>query len=116
VSANLLEIRPPLPRTRSRARVFQLCFAIPAALIAVYAAALSGETKVWQTATPCWVLAVLVIGLIAGIASMIERCEREANQNGGPTVALPVGRRSAALPRSRMRRNRESPVSRLRWI
>jgi two-component system OmpR family sensor kinase len=93
VTASLLEIRPPLTRTRSRARVFQLCFAIPAASIAVYATVLSGETNVWQTATLCWGLTVLVIGLIARIASMIERSEREANQNGSPAISPPVGRR-----------------------
>jgi signal transduction histidine kinase len=72
--------------------VFPLCFAIPAASIAVYATVLSGETNVWQTATLCWALCVLVIGLIARIASMIERSEREAGPNGSPAIAPPVGR------------------------
>ena len=96
MSANLLEIRRPWVRTRWGAHVFQLCFAIPAALIAVYATVLSDETHAWRTATICWVLTLLVIGLIARIASMIERCEREANQNGGFTVVPADGRRSAA--------------------
>ena len=93
MSANLPEIRPPLTRARRGARAFQLCFAIPAALIAVYATVLSGETNAWETATLCWILTVLVIGLIARIASMIEWCEREANQNSSPAVSLAVGRR-----------------------
>jgi signal transduction histidine kinase len=97
VSANLLEIRPPSSRPRSGARVFQLCFAIPATLIAVYATSLSDETKVWQAAALGWVLAVLVIGLIARIASMIERCEREANQSGIP-VSLPNSKRRRDVP------------------
>jgi signal transduction histidine kinase len=96
VSANLLEIHRPFARTRWGAHVFQLCFAIPAALIAVYATVLSDETHAWRTATICWVLTLLVIGLIASVASMIERCEREANQNGGFTVVPADGRRSAA--------------------
>jgi len=100
VSANLLEIRRSWTRTRLGARVFQVCFAIPATLIAVYATVLSGETNAWQTATLCWLLTGLVIWLIARIAAMIERCEREANQNGGPRVALPVKRRRAALLRA----------------
>jgi two-component system, OmpR family, sensor kinase len=100
VSANLLEIRRSWTRTRLGARVFQVCFAIPAASIAVYATVLSGETNTWQTATLCWLLTGLVIWLIARIASMIERCEREANQNEGPRVALPVKRRRAALLRA----------------
>jgi signal transduction histidine kinase len=90
MSANLLEIRRSWLRTHWGARAFQLCFAIPAASIAVYATVLSGETNGWLTASLCWVLAGLVIGLIARIASMIERCEREASQDGGPTVGLLV--------------------------
>jgi signal transduction histidine kinase len=100
VSANLLEIRRSWTRTRLGARVFQVCFAIPATLIAVYATVLSGETNAWQTATLCWLLTGLVIWLIARIAAMIERCEREANQNEGPRQALPVKRRRAALLRA----------------
>jgi signal transduction histidine kinase len=100
VSANLFEIRRPWARTRLGARAVWLCFAIPAALIAVYATVLSNETNAWRTATLCWLFTGLVIGLIARIASMIERCEREANQNESPTVALPVKRRRAALLRA----------------
>jgi len=95
VSANLLEIRRSWTRTRFGARVFQVCFAIPATSIAVYATVLSGETNAWQTAILCWLLTGLVIWLIARIAAMIERCEREATQNEGPRVALPVKRRRA---------------------
>ena len=98
MSANLLEIRPPLTRPRWGSRVFQLCFAIPATLIAVYATALSDETKAWKTATLCWVLAVLVIGLIARIASMIERCEREANQSGALAISPPRSKRRREVP------------------
>ena len=97
VSANLLEIRRPWTRTPGRVRVFQLCFAIPAALIAVYATVLSDQTHAWPTATICWVLTLLVIWLIARVASIIERCEREASQNGGPTVLTPAQQRGAAL-------------------
>jgi signal transduction histidine kinase len=100
VSANLLEIRRSWTRTRLGARVFQVCFAIPATLIAVYATVLSGETNAWQTAILCWLLTGLVIWLIARIAAMIERCEREATQNEGPRQALPVKRRRAALLRA----------------
>jgi two-component system OmpR family sensor kinase len=100
VPADRLEIRRPWVRTRLGARAFQLWFAIPAASIAVYATVLSGETNVWQTASLCWMLAGLVIGLIARIASMIERCEREADQNEGGPVALPVERRRAMLWRA----------------
>lgn len=100
VSANLLEIRRSWTRTRRGARAFQVCFAIPAALIAVYATVLSGETNVWETASLCWILTGLVIALIARIASMIERCEREASQNETPTVVLPAKRRRAALLRA----------------
>lgn len=82
MSANLLEIRRPWTRTYFGARV---CFAVPAALIAVYATVLSGETKRWLIATLCWVLAVLVIALMAHMASMLEWF----------TVALPAGRRTA---------------------
>jgi len=89
---NLLVIRPASTRARAGARAFPLCFAIPAASIAVYATVLSGETNGWQTATLCWALCVLVIGLIARIASMIERSEREADPNGSPAIAPPVGR------------------------
>ncbi len=80
MSANLLEIRRPWTRTYVGARV---CFAVPAALIAVYATVLSGETKRWLMAALCWVLAVLVIALIAHMASMLE------------WPALPTGRRTA---------------------
>jgi signal transduction histidine kinase len=100
VSANLLEVRRPWARTRLRAHLFRLCFAIPAGLIAVYATVLSDETHAWRTATICWGLTVLVIGLIVGVASMIERCEREANQDGGLAASLPVGRRSATVLRA----------------
>jgi signal transduction histidine kinase len=96
VSTNLLEIRRPWRRTPSGARVFQLCFAIPATLIAVYATVLSDAIHAWQTATVCWGLTLLVIGLIARIASMIERCEREANQNGAPTVLTAAEQPGAA--------------------
>lgn len=99
--ANLLAIRPALTRTRPAARVFQLCFAIPAASIAVYATVLSGETNAWHTATLCWGLTILVIGLIARVASLIERSEREADPNDSCTKSLPLGRkRSAALWRA----------------
>ena len=100
VSANLLEFRRPWTRTPGRVRVFQLCFAIPAALIAVYATVLSDQIHAWQTATICWVLTVLVIWLIARVASIIERCEREASQNGGSTVLIPPQSRDAALSRT----------------
>jgi signal transduction histidine kinase len=100
VAANLLEVRPPWTRTRSRARVFQLCFAIPAALIAVYATVLSDQIHAWQTATICWVLTLVVMGLIARIASIIERCEREASQNGGAAVLPPAEQPRAALLRA----------------
>ena len=102
VSADLLEIRRPWTRTSSRARVFQLCFVIPAALIAVYATVLSDETHAWQTVTICWLLTLLVMGLIARIAAMIERCEREANQNGGAVAAPPVERPRVSQSRAAM--------------
>jgi two-component system, OmpR family, sensor kinase len=100
VPANLLEMRRAWTRTLLGTRTFQVCFAIPAALIALYATVLSGETNVWQTATLCWVLTGLVIGLVARIASMIERCEREAKQSDGSAVAPPVKRRRTALLRA----------------
>jgi signal transduction histidine kinase len=87
MSANLLEFRRPWRRTPSGARVFRLCFAIPATLIAVYATVLLDAIHAWQTATVCWGLTLLVIGLIARIATLIERCEREAHQSGAPTVS-----------------------------
>lgn len=96
MSAHPSEIGRPLTRTRLGVRVFQLCFAIPAALIAVYVTVLAGETITWEMATVCWVLTLLVIWLIGAIASMIERCEREATQNGGPTELSPPGWHSAA--------------------
>ena len=92
MSANLLAIGRPLTRTRTAARVFQLCFAIPAALIATYATV---ETNTWRVATICWVLTLLVIWVIAGIASLIERCEREASQNGESTIPQPERSRGA---------------------
>jgi signal transduction histidine kinase len=102
MSANLLEVRPSLTRTRSVGRVLRLCFALPAASIAVYATVLSGETNAWQPATLalCWGLAALVIGLITYISCMIERIELEADQKGAPAVALPVSGRRAALWRA----------------
>lgn len=96
MSVNALEVELPSTRTRRGARLFQLCFAIPAALIAVYATVLADRTNNWQLATICWALTLLVIWLIAGIASMIERCEREAKQNGGPAILPPAGWRRAA--------------------
>lgn len=96
MSANLLEIHRYWENTRLRAHVLTLCFAVPAALIAVYATVLSDQTHAWRTATICWVLTVLVIGLVVGVASMIERCEREANQNGGSSTSPPVRRRGTA--------------------
>jgi two-component system OmpR family sensor kinase len=36
------------------------------------------------------------MGLIGRIAWIIERCEREASQNGGPTVSTPAEQRSGA--------------------
>lgn len=95
MSANLLEIHRPRGNTRLRAHVLELCFAVPATGIAVYATLLSDQTHAWRTATICWVLTVLVIGLIVAVASMIERAEREASQNGGPSTSLPLPRRSA---------------------
>jgi signal transduction histidine kinase len=80
--------------------VFLLCFAIPAALIAIYATVLSGETNVWQTASLCWVLTLFVIGLIARIASIVERCEREAGENGGAAALAPAEQPRAALLRA----------------
>jgi signal transduction histidine kinase len=85
--AHLLEVRLGWTRGVSRADVYVLCFAIPATLIAVYATVLAGESHTWRTATLCWALALVVLGLIAGIRWMVERCEREASQNGGfPTL------------------------------
>lgn len=98
-SSNILEIRPPWARIPVRASLFRLCFAIPAALIAVYATVLSDATNLWQTATLCWVLTALVIGLIGRIASIVERCEREASQEG-TTAVLPVEQPRAALLRT----------------
>jgi signal transduction histidine kinase len=83
VLASLLEIRFQWTRTVSRAHVYLLCFAIPATVIAVYATVLADQSHAWRTATLCWVLALFVLGLIAGIGWMVERCEREASQNGG---------------------------------
>ena len=100
MSANLLEIHRPWANPRLRAHLFKLCFAVPAALIAVYATVLSDQTHAWRTATICWALTVLVIGLIVGVASMIERCEREASQNGGSSASLPTARRSTSLLRA----------------
>lgn len=100
MSANLLEIHRPWVNTRLRAHVLKACFAVPAALIAVYATVLSDQTHTWRTATIYWALAALVIGLIVGIASMIERCEREATQNGGPSRSLTVQHSSAAQLRA----------------
>jgi signal transduction histidine kinase len=74
--------------------VSQLCFAVPAASIAVGATVLSGETNSRLMAALCWVLAVLVIASIAHMASMLGRFERGATLEEGPT-ALPVGRRTA---------------------
>jgi two-component system OmpR family sensor kinase len=76
--------------------VFQLCFAIPAALIAIYVTVVAGKTITWKMAAVCWVLTLLAIWLIGVIASMIDRAEREANQNGGATSLPPAGWRSAA--------------------
>jgi signal transduction histidine kinase len=100
VPAHLLAIRRPWTRTPSGAHVFRLCFAIPAALIAVYATVLSDVTHAWQTATICWVLTLLVMGLIARIASIIERCEREASQNGGAAVVPRADQPRVALLRT----------------
>jgi signal transduction histidine kinase len=100
VSANLLQIRRPWTRAPSRARLIQLSFVILAALIASYATVLSDATHVWQTATICWALTLLVMGLTARIASIVERCEREANQNGGDPVSQPVTQPRAALLRA----------------
>ncbi len=100
MSANLLQIRRPWMRASSRARLIQLSFVILAALIASYATALSEATHLWQTATICWALTLLVMGLTARIASMVERCEREANQNGGDPVSQPVTQPRAALLRA----------------
>lgn len=97
VSADVLEIRPPWTRTPVRVRAFQLCFAIPAGLIAIYATVLSDETNVWPTAILCWVLSVLVIGLIARIGRIVERCEREASQDGGAAAFPPIGEPGAEL-------------------
>lgn len=99
MSTRLLETRRLWARSSCGARVFQLFFAIPAALIAVYATVLANRTNTWQMATICWVLTLLVIRLIAGIASMIERCEREVSQNGGAAISTPPGGRSAAPSR-----------------
>ncbi len=85
--ANLLEVRLRGTRGVSRADVYVLCFAIPATLIAAYATVLAGEGHTWRTASLCWALALVVLGLIAGIRWVVERCEREARQNGGfPTL------------------------------
>ncbi|HEY6926297.1 MAG TPA: HAMP domain-containing sensor histidine kinase [Steroidobacteraceae bacterium] len=100
MSANLLEIHRPWGNTRLRAHAFKLCFAVPAALIAIYATVISDQTHAWRTATICWVLTALVIGLVMGVASMIEQCEREANQNGGLSTSLPVWRRSPSQRRT----------------
>jgi two-component system OmpR family sensor kinase len=111
VSANLLEIRRPWTRTYLGARVFQLCFAVPAALTAVYATVLYGETSGWLMATLCWALAVLVIGLIARTASLLERYERQVNQNEWP--ALP-GRRTVV--RLRVSRGAEARLTHLEQV
>ncbi len=97
MSARLFEMGRRWTRTRFRTRVFQLCFGIPAALIAIYATVLANKTNTWNLATLCWVLALLVIWLIVGIASMIERCEREASQNGeSAPLSAAAGRRGPA--------------------
>ena len=87
VLAHLLEVRLRWTRRLARADVYVLCLSVPATLIAVYATVLAGENHAWRTATLCWALAMVVLGLIAGIRWMVERCEHEASQNGGPTLA-----------------------------
>jgi signal transduction histidine kinase len=82
--------------------VFRLACAVPAALLAVYVTVLSGEIIPWQTAAAYWVLTLLVIYLVARIASMIERCEREATQDGGPVVSPGPARRSAVGAEERL--------------
>ena len=92
--AGQLEIRRSRFRPRSGARAFRVCFAIAAILIAVCATVLSKESVAWQTLVIYWVLTLCVIGLVACIASVIERCEREARR-----IAFPAARRSEAEPR-----------------
>src|SRR5262245_27344180 len=84
VLGSVLEIRRSWHRWRFgakvRARIFQWCFAIPAILIATYATVLSDEAVGWQTVLTYCVCALCVIWPIVSIASMIERCEREARR------------------------------------
>lgn len=97
VLAHLLEVRLRWTRRVARADVYVLCLSVPATLIAVYATVLAGENHAWRTATLCWALAMVVLGLIAGIRWMVERCEHEASQNGGlPTLA--PAQQSTVLP------------------
>jgi signal transduction histidine kinase len=95
--AHLLEVRLRWTRRVSRADVYVLCLAAPATLIAVYATVLAGESHSWRTATLCWALALVVLGLIAAIRWMVERCEREASQNGGLPTLTPA-QQSTVVP------------------
>jgi signal transduction histidine kinase len=91
--ASLCEIRRPSAHPRFGTHVFRLCFALPAVLIALGATALPGQTDVWETIPVYWVLALAVICLTARIASMIERCEREASQDWQAAAASAPPRR-----------------------
>lgn len=97
VLARLLEARLRWTRSLARADVYVLCLAIPATLIAVYATVLAGESHAWRTATLCWALALFVLGLIASIRWLVERCEHEASQNGGFPTLTPA-QQSTVVP------------------
>lgn len=93
--AGPLEIRRTSSRPHRGAYAFLLCFAVPAISIAVCATALLNGIIAWQTVLIYWVLALCVIGVVARVASVIERCEREAHQDNRP-VAFPSVRPSEA--------------------
>jgi signal transduction histidine kinase len=90
VLTHLLEVRLRWTRSVSRAGVYVLCLAIPVALIGVFATVQAQETHTWRTATLCWALASVVLGLIVGIRWMVEQCEHEASQNGGFPALTPA--------------------------
>jgi signal transduction histidine kinase len=89
VPFSLPEIREPAARSRLGTRPFRLFFAVAATLIGVYVTLLSGEIFSWRAAAVCWALTLIVIALITRLASMVERCEREAREHGG-AWSLPV--------------------------
>lgn len=71
-------------RLRLGARALRLGFAVLAILTAVYATVLSGESLAWQAAY--WILALFLIVLVARLARVVERCEREAFERGGSRI------------------------------